>query len=187
MLKVDATNNKIYTGSTPINTQVKTFDMDFNWAFPTTTNNTALASAPLTATPTEWTMGSGATPTTVKSFSANGQDLVPYLWYVPYNIEIDSVKAVFSNDTATGDTVVFTLMSYAVDKNNASTSGDLSDGAVVALSVSQITSGYEQIYFKDLAVATGAVSAGRAVVAFVRQGSNNSDLQAELQIFYHFT
>ena len=109
-----------------------------------------------------------------------------YYNLLAYNIKIDGIKVIFASDTATGDGVSFSLGYYTVDTGNTSTSGDLTSGVQIAVNLPVTTAGYEQIYFDDLTVASSEVSSGKVLLAHCKQNGVDSDLNARMEVFYHF-
>tara|TARA_Y100000401_G_scaffold60824_1_gene48221 strand:+ start:1320 stop:2105 length:786 start_codon:yes stop_codon:yes gene_type:complete len=188
LFNVDATNDEVTTGtsSVPLNTQVKTFHLPYEHAIPSDTNWNAIP-ANDNAGLTEWDFGSSTAPATSASISTNAQRYIDYYWYVPYKIKIDAVKCMFTSDTATGDnSVTFSIGAYTVDTGNTATSGDLTSGQQLAVTVGQNSDGSEQIYFVDGVISTAEVTAGKVILAHVKQASNNSDINATIEVFYHF-
>ena len=191
LLTVDSTNDvvKLGIGQHYANTAIKDWWLNSAGSFPTTTDTwTALGqgSGGRTATSAILEMGTGSTPATTYTISTTADDMVSAFWYVPFNITIDSCRVWFAADAASGDTVKFSVMSYAVDTSNGSTGGDLSSGAELCASPSAITgAGYEQAYYQLLTISSANVDAGRMVGAFVSQDGTNADLSIQLQLIYH--
>ena len=134
------------------------------------------------------TMGTSSTPATTYDVSGGNvaMNLVQCMWYVPFNIAIDSCNVWFGADTATGDVVKFSVMSYTVSTANDATGGDLSAGVENCVSPSTITgAGYEQAYYQALTVSTANVDAGKVITANVLQDGTNSDLTINMQLVYH--
>ena len=189
LFKVDSSNDlvKAGIGQHIVNTQVKGFNLASANSQPTTTDTWGLMSAQGESTfGSEVTFGTGSTPATSYTISNNAHDVVMGMWYVPFNITIDSCNVWFGADAATGDAVKFSVMSYTVDSANGSTSGDLSSGSEACVSPSTVTgSGYEQAYYQALTVSSANVDAGKAIMAFAHQNGTNSDLTVNMQLVYH--
>ena len=108
------------------------------------------------------------------------------MWYVPFNITIDSCNVWFGADDATGDAVKFSVMQYAVDSANGATSGDLSSGSELCnQSLPFNGQGYEQAYYGAMTVASANVDAGKVIMACVHQNGTNADLTVNMQLVYH--
>jgi|21_taG_2_1085346.scaffolds.fasta_scaffold00149_34 hypothetical protein len=189
LFRVDTTNSRVMTGSTPINLQVKEFNLSYVSAFPSSADTwTALpACAGVQDTLSVLEMGaSSGVPTATKTITGNAQRIMPYFWYVPLNIELYAVKAQTTCDTTTGDNFLYAVSKYTLNSGNTASSGDLSSGAQIAISSVQSSAGNEQIYYNDLVLSSATVSAGQVVIAYVAQNGVNSDLSCNLQIFYRF-
>ena len=189
-IQVDTSNNyvRINQGLQIANTAMQQFALTSVNASPATGNTwTMLDSVGATrfnAAPIE--MGTGSTPATSYTNTANAMNLVQSIWFVPFNIAIDSCNVWFGQDDASGDVVKFSVMSYAIVADNSSNGGNLSDGTEVCVSPSTITgAGYEQAYYQALTVSSANVDLGRAIVACVHQDGTNSDLTVNMQLVYH--
>ena len=189
LLLVDSTNDlvKAGIGQHIVNTQVKEFAMDSQEASPDTADTWhALTSTFNHLDTNELEMGTGSTPATTLTIANTAYLAVKHYWYVPFNITIDSCNVWFGADAATGDVVKFSVMSYAVDSANGSTSGDLSSGVENCVSPATITgAGREQAYYQALTVSEDKVNSGSVILACVSQASINSDLTVNMQLVYH--
>ena len=188
LLNVDSSNDlvKAGIGQHIVNTQTKEFFMSSSSSNPDTADTwTALQANPC-ALVADMEMGTGATPATTLTIASTASTTVQHLWYVPLNITIDKCIVWFGASSANGDVVKFSVMSYAVDSSNGSTSGDLSGGTEVCVSPSTITgAGREQAYYQSLTISSADVNAGRMIMACVSQDGTNSDLTISMQLMYH--
>ena len=188
LLTVDSSNDlvKAGIGQHIANTQMKEFFMSSSSSNPDTADTWTALQANSGALVADMEMGTGATPATTLTIATTASATVQHLWYVPLNITIDSCNVWFGADAADGDTVKFSVMSYAIDSSNGSTSGDLSGGTEVCVSPSTITgAGREQAYYQVLTVSSADVNAGRVIMACVAQDGTNSDLTINMQLIYH--
>ena len=103
------------------------------------------------------------------------------------NITIDRVVWWSGADASSGDTTRCHLMSYDVDRNNTSASGDLSNGVVLADGSDITNAGYEQSYYQQMTIQSADVSAGKIVLFTFRSDSVNSDFSINATIKYHIT
>jgi len=189
LLNVDSTNSAVTIGTSavPVGTNMFTYYLENTSVIPATADTwTAMPFGYPTSPIAIFEFGTGDDPATSFTISANAQRSLLLYNRLAYNIKIDAVRATFTSDTATGDVIDFSLGSYAVDVGNSATSGDLSGGVQIAVSSPVTSAGYEQIYFADLTIATAEVSAGRMLMAHCRQDGTNSDLNARLEVYYHF-
>ena len=186
LLAVDSTNDVVKANGNAVNTNIKEFHMNSSSAFPTSADTWTALFHGNGRTVMEVQGGGGATPNTSFTIGTTADDIVAVMWYVPFNITIDSCHVFFGADASGGDDVKFSVMSYTVDTANGSTSGDLSSGVENCVSPATITgAGYEQAYYQSLTVSTADVDAGKAIVAFVHQDGTSADLGIHMQLVYH--
>ena len=188
LLKVDSTNDlvKAGIGQHIVNTNIQQFGLSSYIGLPSASDTWTALANPTHRLQVGVTAGTGSTPATSVTIATTADDMVGIMWYVPFNISIDSCNVWFGADAAGGDVVKFSVMSYTVDSANGSTGGDLSSGVENCVSPSTITgAGYEQAYYQALTVSTADVDAGKVVCAFVSQDGTNSDLSVNMQLVYH--
>ena len=189
ILSVDSTNSLVKANNTSVNTQIQRFTLNSNGGFPTTTNWTAMHPIGNSRYFSEFDGGTGSTPSTTVTVDGStnlASELVQIIWYVPFNITIDSCNVWFGADANSGDVVQFSVMSYTIDSSNGSTGGDLSSGVENCVSPSTITgAGDEQAYYQALTISTADVDAGKVLTAWVKQDGTNSDLMVNMQLIYH--
>ena len=191
LFAIDSTNTAVKVLNQYVNTQTHQFHYTSINSKPNTANTWSGLDAQsgggrFRSTVIE--MGTGSTPATTYDVSGGNvaDDLVMSMWYVPFNLSIDSCNVWFGADTATGDDIKFSIMSYTVSTANDATGGDLSAGAEICVSPSTITgAGYEQAYYQALTVSTANVDAGKVIMAFVHQNGVNSDITVNMQLVYH--
>tara|TARA_Y100001963_G_C6739914_1_gene428436 strand:+ start:744 stop:1544 length:801 start_codon:yes stop_codon:yes gene_type:complete len=191
LFQVDSTNTTVKALAQYVNTNIKQFHMTTLSGYPST-NNTWTALAATTegrALGGAFEMGTGSTPSTTYDVSSGNKagDFVQFLWYVPFNIAIDSCNVMFGLDNATGTDCKFSVMSYTVSTANDATGLDLSAGVENCVSPATITSiGYEAGYFQNLTVSSANVDAGKVIMAFLHQADvSNADMGVNLQLVYH--
>ncbi len=190
LVQVDSTNTVVKALGQYVNTNIQSFGLGSINSNPTTDNWTMLGkdmgghrfnSVPIT-------MGSGGTPATTYDVSGGNvaHNLVQSIWYLPFNITIDSVHVWQGADASSGDDVDYSVMSYAISTATDATGGDLSDGVQVAVSPSTLDPfGYDRALYQSLTVSSANVNSGRALVALMKAGSNNSDFTVSMQLVYH--
>ena len=194
-LLVDTTNNYVKANGVHIHTNYAYFGLNNVY----TQNNAAGYHYPLVfgnAYPNTSgigdqfpNFGNGTDPSTSFTFAEatdqRASEFVPYLWYVPDNISIDSVHSLEGADAATGDTTRAHLMGYDVVTTAGSTSGDLSNGVVLADGADVTNAGYEQAYYQQLTIQSANVDAGKAIFFTFRSDSVNSDFTINATVKYH--
>ena len=190
LLKVDSTNTAVKILGQYANTGVKQFGLSSKNQKPSTSDTWTAISAMGTDTfnTSALEMGTGSTPATTYDVSGGNvaHNFAMHIWYVPFDIAIDSCNVWFGSDASSGDVVKFSLMSYTISTANDATGGDLSAGTEVCVSPSTVTSaGYEQAYYQALTVSSANVNSGKAIVACVQQDGTNSDLTVNMQLVYH--
>ena len=193
ILTVDTTNSVVKAGSGQqyVNTLYERFtasSVDATWAgalanthYAVPFNNTTTTSGTIA----NLGLGTGTDPATSLTISDSAMDIVQCFWYVPDTIAIDKVIWWSGADAATGDVTRAHLMAYDVVTTAGSTSGDLSNGYVVAASSDVTNAGYEQAYFNEMTNVTPAILAGKVVLFVFRSDSVNSDYTISATIKYH--
>ena len=106
-------------------------------------------------------------------------------WYVPDDITIDKVDWFAGADASSGDTFRCHVMKYDLDKDNSSTSGDLSSGVVVASSADIASDGYGEINYNQMTINSANVNAHQVVLFTFRNDSVNSDYSISATVKYH--
>jgi hypothetical protein len=189
LFTVDSSNDlvKAGIGQHIVNTQIKGFNLSSSNSQPTTADTwSMMAAMGQDRFTTDLQFGTGSTPATTYTVATTAMDLVQAIWYLPFNITIDSVNVWFGQDAATGEAVKFSVMSYDIVTAPTSSGGDLSNGAEVCVSPSTVAGfGYEQAYMQNLTISTADVDAGKVIMAGVSQASTNSDLTVNMQLVYH--
>ena len=185
---VDSTNDLVRAGAGThiVNTNIQQFGLSSYLALPSSSDTWTALSNPTHRLQTAVTAGTGGTPDTSVTVSSTADDMVGIMWYVPFNISIDSCNVWFGADQSSGDVVKFSVMSYTVDTSNGSTGGDLSSGVENCVSPGAITgAGREQAYYQALTISTADVDAGKTICAFVSQDGTSSDLSCNMQLIWH--
>ena len=189
LLLVDSSNDLVKAGAGQhiVNTQVKDFCITSVNSQPSSADTwTALSSIGSARFVAAVELGTGSTPATSLTISTTANNVAQAMWYVPFNITIDSCNVWFGADAASGDAVKFSVMQYAVDSANGATSGDLSSGSELCnQSLPFNGQGYEQAYYGAMTVASANVDAGKVIMACVHQNGTNADLTVNMQLVYH--
>ena len=191
LLQVDGTNTIVKSLGQYVNTGVQKFGLGSVNGHPSSANTwTALGcdmgGHRFNSAPIEF--GTSSSPATTYDVSGgnNADDLVQSMWYVPFNIAIDSVLVWKGADASSGDAVKYSVMSYTVSTATDATGGDLSAGVENCVSPSTLTAvGYDRAIYQSLTVNTANVDAGKVIVACVHQDGTNSDLTVNMQLVYH--
>tara|TARA_Y100001963_G_scaffold36146_1_gene50404 strand:+ start:599 stop:1381 length:783 start_codon:yes stop_codon:yes gene_type:complete len=187
ILAVDTTNSLVKVGSGQVNatTQYAYFGIDNTESTSFVANTHYAIPFSKNSITTPLSIGTGTNPDTTYTISSTAHDFVNVFWYVPDAITIDGVYWWHGADAATGDTTRGHLMSYAIVSDNSSTSGDLSDGTVLADGADITNAGYEQSYYQSLTIQSANVSAGRVIIFAFRSDSVNSDFSHSVTVKYH--
>jgi hypothetical protein len=189
LVTVDSTNDlvKAGIGQHSVNTQYAHFGVGSGntvWAGASADTHYAV---PFNSIQTQALVSGGTStdPSTSYTISDSADDMVGVLWYLCDDITIDRVIYWAGGDAAGNDTFRTHLLSYDINSSNGSTSGDLSNGAVVAASADVSGLGYEQSYYSQLTISTANIDAGKALMFFFRSDSVNSDFTINATIKYH--
>ena len=134
-----------------------------------------------------FTIGTSTNPDTSYTISSTGSSVSACVWHIMDNITIDRVVVWSGADAGSGDVTRFHLMSYDIVSDNTATSGDLSNGTVLADGSDITNAGYEQIYYQQLTIQSANVTAGKVAIFCFRQDGTNSDYCINAQIKYHIT
>tara|TARA_Y100001963_G_C6684302_1_gene401422 strand:+ start:391 stop:984 length:594 start_codon:yes stop_codon:yes gene_type:complete len=132
-------------------------------------------------------MGTDTNPSTSFTIATAADDLTICYWYIMDNITIDKIIWFSGGDNSSGDTTRAHLMSYDIDTDNGSTSGDLSNGVVLADGADITNAGYEQIYYQEMTIQSANVSAGKVVIFTFRGDGVLSDYAINATVKYHLT
>tara|TARA_R110001583_G_scaffold40747_7_gene130012 strand:+ start:11818 stop:12405 length:588 start_codon:yes stop_codon:yes gene_type:complete len=132
--------------------------------------------------------GTGTDPatsfTTADGNATDASNLVPMIWYVPDNIEIDAIYSIEGSDHATGDTTRMHLMSY--DFTSGSTSA-LTNGTLLGHNSDVTNAGSEQAYLSTWTIDSSSVVSGKVILAFFEQDSTNGDFSVSVTVKYHLS
>ena len=187
VMQVDTTNQLVYGSGNIVNTQYANFSVvtthfssaaaNKHYAVPFANGNNA-------TTTTYIDLGTGTDPATSYTASSDAYKLVPVMWYVPDAMTIDAIYSMEGADAATGDTTRMHLMSYDF---NSGDSDALENGVLVAHNSDVTNAGYEQPYLSTWTVDSGAIAAGKVILATFRSDSINSDYSLNITVKYHLT
>jgi len=198
ILAVDTTNSKILGGAsqTALNTQYAYFGVsnaDTYWAQALADTHYAVNFSNMNYVQAAVVMAMGSS--TDSSFNdtnpastltiTNTTNMINAYWYIMDDITIDAVKWFHGADAATGDSTAAHLMSYTVDIDNGSTSGDLSSGTVVADGATITNAGYEQAYYQAMTIQSADVDAGKVILFTFASDTVNSDYSINAIVKYH--
>ena len=191
MLVVDSTNDDVKVFGNRVNTQYAYFGCSSSSTLPTVADtHYAVAFSTMIFSSTVLSLGNGGNPAETLDLSSINQsdELVTYLWYIPDNITIENVYVWTGASTATGDSLTFHLMSYAIDTSDdaAGGGGDLSDGTVIADHTGTVDSdGYEATIYKSLTIQSANIDAGRVGIFTMAGDGTSSDYALNVTVKYH--
>ena len=188
---VDTNSDFVKALGHTLNTQYAYFGCSSSSTLPTVADtHYAVAFSTMIFSSTVLSLGNGGNPATTLDLSSINQsdELVTYLWYIPDNITIENVYVWTGASTATGDSLTFHLMSYAIDTSDdaAGGGGDLSDGTVIADHTGTVDSdGYEATIFKSLTIQSANIDAGRVGIFTMAGDGTSSDYALNVTVKYH--
>lgn len=193
VFKVDTTNQLVYASGNIVNTQYAYFGVGNKQSVGLAANTHysmpfAQGSFGDTTAATMPSFSTGTDPATLlltaEADSRRAAEIVPCMWYVPDNISIDAVYSLEGADAATGDTTRMHLFSYDL---TSGTPNCLTNGTLLAHNSDVTNAGSEQPYLSSWTVDSAAVSSGKAILAFFRSDSINSDYSIKITVKYHLT
>ena len=132
----------------------------------------------------EVTNGTGTDPDTTVDKTTTTDDLVTKLFPVPFNITIDAVKVLASNDSAADCVYNYHLMSYTMVADGTTNDGNLSGGVVLADGQATAVD-YSVIKSTDLTIQSSSVTSGKVIACFVENETNTDDINLQVQVKYH--
>ena len=191
LLTVDSSNDTVKTGinQNHTNTQYAYFGMDNTGTAGFSANNhyalNFMTGYNASGGGALVTLGTSTNPDTSYTSTATGMVIANTVWYVPDAITVDAVSFWIGSDASSGDTVRCHLMSYDIVTTAGATSGDLSNGVVIADGADISSDGYEQAYYQSMTVQSSSISAGKALFFTLRQDGVNSDYTITATIKYH--
>jgi len=187
-LLVDTTNNYVKANGVHVNTMYKEFgafdlgSITQNYYYPLPNN--FHASANDLYEPSNSIMGTGpATSLDISSVTSMGaENLVASMWYLSDNITIDAGKA-FA--TADGHDLGCKIFSYDIVTSSGATGGDLSNGT--ELCTGNVPSSNNAVGIANLTISNANVTAGKIILAMLRNETGTNRFTARIQIKYHIT
>ena len=196
IFSVDTTNSKVLVGASQyaMNTQYTYFGRSHGadgstadtWSSLFFGSSYILLDVVGQAMGTSTTSSFGDTnPASSLTLATTAHTTLPVYWYVPDNITIDAIEWFSGAESATGDVLKAVMMAYDLDKANGSTSGDLTNGSVVASSSNVTNNGYEQIHYNSMSVSSPNVDAGKCILLCVACDTVNSDYAISATVKYH--
>ena len=196
ILAVDTDNSKLLGGAsqTALNTQYAYFGIDSGGSSGFSSdqhyaivfnNSTVSISSGIAMGSSTSSSFNDTNPASSLTISSTADDMVLTYWYVPDNITIDAVTWFHGADAADGDSTAAHLMSYSIDTDNSTTSGDLSSGTVVADGATITNAGYEQIYYQSMTVQSADVDGGKVILFTFASDTVNSDYSINATVKYH--
>ena len=138
--------------------------------------------------PIDFEMGTGTTPATSVSYSADSQRYVDSYFYTPFDINLISCDVLFAADelasSVGSNNAQFSVMKYTMSTDGAA-SGNLSSGVECFKSNAAVAlTGEENIQYDGLKLVKPSVKRGEILVAFARMSATTCDLQVNMRITY---
>lgn len=132
----------------------------------------------------EVTNGTGTDPDTTVDKTTTTDDLVTMLFPVPFNITIDAVKVLASNDSDADCVYNYHLISYDMVNDGTTNDGNLSNGTVLADGQATAVD-RSVIKSTDLTIQSSSVTSGKVIACFVENETNTNDINIQVQVKYH--
>jgi len=181
LFKVDSTNSRVYALQNDVNIQYA----KFNKVGEGLTVNTHTCLDFHSYQGTTVTIGTGTNPDTSLSFTSTADDFVNCFMYVMDDITIDDVRVFVSDAGTTSADVRLHLMQYDIDTANGSTSGDISNGVVLADGSDLTGIGYDAIDYQQMTIQSANVDSGKIIVATILKTDVSDKVSVNMQIKYH--
>jgi len=135
-------------------------------------------------TAAEVQMGTGTNPSTSSDKGNTTDELVNMLFPVPFNMTIDAVKVLASNDSDADCVYNYHLMSYDMVADGTTNDGNLSNGIVLA--DGQATAVDRNVLKStDLTIQSSSVTSGKVIACCVENETNTNDINIQVQVKYH--
>lgn len=187
ILQVDTSNSLVKVGTSQVSatTQLLTFS---SYRIVPVSSGThyfvGLGSAEYQSHNAEVANGTGTDPSTTKDAGTSTQYLVTYLFPVPYNITIDSCKALISTHSDADSTINVHLNSFDMVNDGTTNDGNLSNGTVLA--DGQATSvDRNVIKTLDMTIQSSSVTSGKIIACFVENETDTNYINIQVQVKYH--
>ena len=132
----------------------------------------------------EVSSGTGTDPLTSHDGGTGTDELVNMLFNVPFNITIDAVKVIASNDSDTDCVYNYHLVSYDMVADGTTNDGNLSNGTVLADGQATAVD-RSVIKSTDLTIQSSSVTSGKVIACFVENETNTNDINIQVQVKYH--
>ena len=187
LLTVDSSNSVVKVGTSQVSatTQLLTFS---SYRIVPVSSGThyfvGLGSAEYQSHNAEVANGTGTDPSTTKDAGTSTQYLVTYLFPVPYNITIDSCKALISTHSDADSTINVHLNSFDMVNDGTTNDGNLTNGTVLA--DGQATSvDRSVIKTLDMTIQSSSVTSGKVIACFVENETDTNYINIQVQVKYH--
>tara|TARA_R110000824_G_scaffold97398_6_gene232811 strand:- start:1583 stop:2368 length:786 start_codon:yes stop_codon:yes gene_type:complete len=187
LLTVDSSNSVVKVGTSQVSatTQLLTFNgyrivpvAGTHYFVPLGTTELAAGAA------TEISMGTGTDPDTSADKGTSTYHQTYYVWNVPFNITIDAVKVLASNDSDADCVYNYHLMSYTMVADGSTNDGNLSGGVVLADGQATAVD-RSVIKSTDLTIQSSSVTSGKVIACLVENETNTNDINIQVQVKYH--
>jgi len=132
----------------------------------------------------EMTSGTGTDPFTSADHGTGTDEIVNMIFPVPFNITIDAVKVIASNDSDADVVYNYHLMSYDMVADGTTNDGNLSNGTVLADGQATAVD-RSVIKSTDLTIQSSSVTSGKVIACFVENETNTNDINIQVQVKYH--
>lgn len=189
VLDIDTTNSLVKSGTEQVNVTSSIKEFSGVGIIPVAGTHMLLFANPsgyFGTTHTEENLGNGTNPDPTVDMSSGNDAFywVPFLWYLPNAITIDSVHVFMGVNGASGMDLNYHLMSYAINTGNGATSGDLSGGTILA--DGSAISGVDRtaIDYQSLTIQSSDVVSGRVILATV-ESTGTTSTSVNMSVKYH--
>ena len=187
LLTVDSSNSLVKVGTSQVSATTQLLTFNSYRIVPVSAGThyfVGLGSAEYQSHNAELANGTGTDPATTKDAGTSTQYLITYLFPVPYNITIDSCKALISTHSDADSTINAHLMSFDMVNDGTTNDGNLTNGTVLA--DGQATSVDRSVIKSvDMTIQSSSVSSGKVIACFVENETDTNYINIQVQVKYH--
>ena len=189
LLQVDSTNQLVKVGTSQVSATTQLLTFSAYRLVPTSAGTHHFVPVQGMAefgvgTAAELGNGTGTDPNTSVDKTTTTDELVNMLFNVPFNMVIDAVKVLASNDSDADCVYNYHLMSYDMVADGTTNDGNLTNGTVLADGQATAVD-RSVIKSTDLTIQSSSVTSGKVIACFVENETNTDDINIQVQVKYH--
>ena len=187
IFNVDTSNNNVNVGVSQVNATTQLLTFNAYRIVPASAGFhyfVGLPTGEYQSHNVELANGSGTDPGTSKDAGTSTQYLTNFIFPVPYNITIDSCKALLSTHSDTDSTINVHLNSFDMTNDGTTNDGNLTNGTVLADGQATAVD-RSVIKTLDCTIQSSSVSSGKVIACFVENVTDTNYINIQVQVKYH--